>query len=737
MVFRYVLFIGTLVCTQGQTFDTIAESSTATGMDLLTMTHYSTLTVGDIDDHSLLKTYVETPYFAMGNRPLMSIASISSGGCLDSAVYGSNFNGWPTCTTMKKPSDNGGPADWASFETLAFADQQPSTFDATKLVDAAWNRFPVPPTDVNGFSVATEPGVQANDIKYSMTTNVGSLKESCGITPTASTDGNSDNYDVKFSTTTFYKDDAGALVTTCEEQDIEVSLNHHTDAVASFNTIFGLSANIQKVNYESCSAADCTAALGPKNDCATTINGLKEGNQLLRRLVVTYDMAGADVNLLINEIHTNPENCYGFGALEGASTANTVVIDNANDRVIVKTACMNMLQDATTVDCDTFKTCTDHPSRALNYGFTMDVIRTGGQANGIAMAATLDWTQCPAYTNVVRNINMDSEIDFFKGQADGSGVANVAKTYSTAEELMISLTLPDGSDTGAHNLRIKSIVACQLDTDVSNYAAKLDCIVTGNCAPLGAEYSAHTAGCTKYTWPGGQNADNPITTQYNLLHDYDVTQTMYASSRCKTSKPTDYTTDTGQCKSDKCGWTVAGKTELNNNIWDAFKISTGPFLRSQASSWIIDVTGDVEFCDVTNRRRLLRAVTPLLGAEGGNTIQLRADDKHASSESAGAITFVVDEKEHVVGTADTHHRVRPRVIRDDSSDYYVGMAGTVAFLLVVVAACCLWRVGFKRSEGSGGWANVEQGEEEPTGWTERQMMKIPTKHSFQSDGFRL
>ena len=661
-------------CTNPPSFDILGPSKSNIELPIEDVTIYYERSVDPIVDGHILRTTVEVPYFAVGNRDVLNIVSISETGCINPFHYVDNFNSWPVCSTISAPDEN----NWDAFRNMIFQDTMPSTFNSTHLVDNAWERYPVPTTTVNGWDVITTAGTGDNII-YSMDVNIGSLKDSCKITPSLL--GTNDNYAVKLSTTSFYEDDNGELVMSCGEQDIEVNANRNTEAVASFTTQFGIVGSIQKVKYESCTL--CDPNIGPQHDCGID-------NRVLRRLAVTINLYGLSPGVFIQSITENPNNCYGFGASD-------TVIDNSNHSIVVRSKCLNMayVEDSDAlILCDAFKTCHNPTKSANDYSFVINIAKENEQSNAVVMRASIEWTQCPTYSKQVRSIQMQSQITFYKGQSDGSGILNPSREYSTAEQVMLALSLPQGSDSGAHNLRLKQIVACLLDPEVDEYQAKLKGITTGDFGDMldPNAFANHPMGCTRDSWP--QVTGNPIITQYLLLqeHSLQVDPLMYSSARCKTSIPSTSTggIDDGEdaCEVDKCSWNVTNA--LDSNTWDAFKISSGPFLRSNGASWIFDVTADVEFCDVANqngaRRRLLRTVLPL---DEPRTIRLQSDDKHADAATMRQLFFVLS-KTHSSGSLfseDTYTHAH-KSNEDSHFLFYSAGCGGVILLFVFLFLYC-------------------------------------------------
>lgn len=636
------------------------DDSTSSSISFTSFDHFSSIEVDPISDSHILRMHVEAPYFALEVKPILHVVSVSSSSCISPLDFTEDFNSWPPCSSMPQPQGN-----WSVFIDNAFSQSEPSFYNSTHLVDSSWKRHTVPPTSINGWTVTVSEGTVNHDIKYSMDINVGSITSSCGITPITTVDN--DNYDTKLSISSFYLDSSGELVSSCEVRDIEVNVNHHTDAVASFSTSLGITSTIDTVSYETCTREECSDTVGPENSCDTLIdNNILTEESLFRRLVMTFDLEGADPQLTVYNISTKFTNCYGFGS--------NYTIDNVNDKITIRTSCVNMLYASgndVLVDCDTFKTCSAVNKSDTNYDFIMNVNKHNGEIFPVAMDVTIGWTQCPAYTKVIRSIQMDSQIDFYTGRGSSTAVVNTAKTYTVAEEVVLTATLLQGSSSGAHNMRIDTVTACLLDQTVPDFNNKLNCILYGNCGALGTAFSGQTKGCDKYNWPGPTG--NPFSTQYVLLHDFEVAQEMYSSQRCKTSIPTE-TADTGQCKSDECLWDIEQKNA--SNIWDAFRISSGPFLQASGThTWVFDIEGDVEFCDqlITRRRRLQSVV-----ALHPHHIRLRSSAQvgRAESQTSTAVKFIGTRNSADIEKSDSVVRGTVKYVRYDS-------LSPVLFLLVL------------------------------------------------------
>ena len=679
-------------------YDDLVSSESSTEISLGTTVQKTELTVQDIADNRQLITEVETPFFAVGDRKVLTIASISALGCgsIVATKFQSNFDAWPKCSTMSTPLQS----NWNSFLLNAFADDSPDPAVGSVVDEDDLNvrRFPAPPTNLEGWGV-TRALVSGGNIKYVMTANVGSLNDQCGIAPTFQ--DNNDKYDVRLATTTFYKDDNNVMHRSCEEQQIDVSLNRKSTAVASFSTEFGLSASIQKVEYETCDYAQCVPSKGPQLPCDTA------GEDIYRRMAVTYDIVGADDLLAIEAIHHKDENCYGFGEA-GTSIEEHTANSGLTRRVVVRTACINMRKSDNVIDCDAFKTCSDTSKSADDYSFTMDVKRVGGDATGIAMSATLDYTECPSYNALVKEITMAAQLSFYKGGGGDKDAHELTTAvlpalenaaYLPAEELMVAMSLDAGSSSGAHNLRIKKVVAC-LFVDTPD-AATLTGIKTGVWiqAMREAGFENHPAGCTRDSWPAIDlvTYPNPFQTQYLLVDNFDVTtavEALYTAERCKSTTPSLITAPGGTdtCPTDTCRWSLPEGGHLDSakkalNTWDAFRISTGPFMRSGNVQWIVDMTGDVEFCDKTNRRRrLLRAVVPI----GDEIASRRLAEKHilepakadkgVTADTMATVSFSDGKKEF---TAEQEKSIHSSLKK--SANWSVG-AVVVGIALVLVIA---------------------------------------------------
>ena len=604
--------------------------------------HFSMLSVDPISDGHLLRTRVETPYFGIGNRAILNVVSLSNG-CLDVTEFAVNFDNWPLCSNIPKPIGN-----WSSFIQSAFSQSSPSTFNPLQLLNDSWIRYPLPPQTVHGFHVNTTATIGHARIVYNIDMSVASLSRSCNIFPDKL--GPNDNYATLLTLNTFYLDDSDNLISSCEKEAIEINVNHDTNAVASVSTDFSIAASVQKIAYESCYLEDCVETLGPQNKCRMDNDvSLLAEDSLFRRLVLTLDISSIDTEHVITNINSGSHNCYGFGS--------DFTVDPANNRLLVKTACINMIYTSNTdsfVDCDAFHSCSNPLLSDRNYDFVMTLAKntTVQTPHNVDMKIDIEWTECPAYSKITRSINMESELEFYKGQSDNSALANPYRSYSAAEEVVLTLSLTHGSVTGAHNLRIRTVSVCLLDTTVPNFAAKLDCIVSGNCAALGTAFANHAKGCQKYTWP--QTTANPFKTQYSLLHDFSISQYVFESTRCKSSTPSN---SNRSCATETCDWAIAGHND--QNTWDAFRIASTPFMRGDMNvSWIIDVVGDVEFCDNSGRRRLQSiAALPspriqLPSFEHPASIRLRASapNQDASCEKSTKLTFTPlqkTSKEHV------------------------------------------------------------------------------------------
>jgi hypothetical protein len=457
------------------------------------------------------------------------------------------------------------------------------------------------------------------------------------------------NYGIMISVTSFYYD-AGELISTCEEREVELNVNFHSNAVATFDIDIGLSATVKSVSYEVCTIEECDSSYGPGNKC----NGTQE--HLFRRLSIAFDIEKT-LSTDITNIYAHEDNCYGF--------ASSFSIDNEASTIVISSACLNMLimdNANPIVDCDTFKTCNNPMLSDTKYDFTMEIVTESHDVKNMHMDIDVDWTQCPEYAKAVRDVYMDSSISFFKGQFDNSAVYNPSREYSISDELVITMDLPNASISGAHNLRIESVKVCLLDNPT---AVQLSCILHG----VGCDDNVQK-GCQKFAYP---TLGNPFLLQYVLLKNFLPTQHVYESSRCKSAD----NDEDGSCSDNICSWTIEGKNSLNS--WDAFRIVTGPFLKHGGSKqWIVDIVGDIEFCDHLVPNTKLRAVQ-----RTGKIIQLRNSWDStgiAGSESVQDFTVLGQS----LPNSGTPYSTQPIIISSDPSND--STTGIVALSIVTVVA---------------------------------------------------
>ena len=516
---------------------------------------------------------VDTAYYAQSK----TLTVVNLGECQNPMT-----DGPPTCGNL--------PPDWPGDP---WSQAEPTTYNASHLVDAQWRRYPAVEntwvsavTAIGPWRMGLKENLNMNipGIQYNLTSSLREMVQHCGV----DVEERDQTIDHHFNVSLFLLTEDG--VRDCNSNPYLIRLNREVHAVIAHDVSNGIGVQIVSASYEEC-PCDETFAQRDANlyPCTTQayrlvvvlVLDVPQKQEIYEGVRFQEDIVSAGLS----------EQCFGFPR-ERAWTVERHG-DYVRTTLTLKSACMSLGEEP---DCNRFNRCHADRRHVSDYSLYFNLhqclelqcLLEGSDCecsdqppDDLPVQLDIQLYECPTEL-MTEDLEFEPLVHAFAGTQHPTGKFRPMESasYHFHDRAVIGL------ETLGMGVRIRDLYLCLLQDSTWE-----QCIVSGQSCPEGID-----AGCNVEDWRvycAEEGCVVPIETRYVVMEHYETYNDVYFDSR--------------PCKERACGecpWDIQGET----TTMDAVSFQCDYLLPNQQkqAQWILDITGIVLTCQGTGTRSLQR-----------------------------------------------------------------------------------------------------------------------------------